>query len=167
MNPPPVPSTRRRILIADDSSQIRECLVQLLEAARYEVVEAANGHEALERLSGQDIDLVLLDLNMPELDGWQTLEQLRLRHPALPVIVITAQPNQQDWIRNPAAVALFEKPLDLPLLFRTLDEIIPFETGDGASPNPTATPTPRPFRYGRPRSDTDFMERSRVSSLNE
>ena len=139
MNPSP-PPRRQRILIADDSPAIRECLSKLLEQADYEVRQAANGQEALEQLAEARFDLMLLDLNMPELDGWRTLEQIRLQHPALPVVVITAQPNQQDWMRRLGAVALLEKPLDLPQLFQTLSEL-KHRSPQGHQP---------PLRYVRP-----------------
>src|SRR5258707_933303 len=104
--PPPGPSAcsrqapGRRILLADDSPQIRECLAILLNDAGHETIQAANGREALEELERQPFDLLMLDLNMPGVDGWATLEQLAARHPQLPVIVITAQANQGDWVRN-------------------------------------------------------------------
>ena len=157
MNPSPAPR-RQRILIADDSPAIRECLSKLLEQADYEVQQAANGQEALEQLAEARFDLMLLDLNMPELDGWGTLERIRLQHPALPVVVITAQPNQQDWMQRLGAVALLEKPLDLPLLFQTLSEL------KHRSPHGHR----RPLRYVRPwRNPALSAQPVRTSPINE
>src|ERR671930_410806 len=68
---------RARILVVDDDADIRGLLRELLERASYDVVEASNGRDGLRTLYGSSPDLVLLDVSMPELDGWQTLERIR------------------------------------------------------------------------------------------
>ena len=142
------PWNRRRLLLADDSLPIRECLTEILAGLGHEVAHASDGQQVLERLASEDFDLVLLDLNMPGLDGWDTLKRLHARHPLLPVVVITAQANQRDWMQAMGARALLEKPLDLPLLGRTIESLIPA--------HPSALPSglegqSLPLQYGRPR----------------
>ena len=151
----------KRILLADDSPQIRECLAILLNQAGYETIQVADGREALDELERHPFDLLMLDLNMPEVDGWTALEQLAGRHPNLSIIVITAQANQREWVRNLGAMALLEKPLDLPLLFQTILDL----TGDSSAAS-TAT-APAGFRYGRPRRSPATTQRIVTSGINE
>ena len=86
-----------RILVADDEKDIRSVLALYLEDAGYEVVEAADGAEALRILESQDIDLCLLDIMMPELDGYQVLKRVR-ETDDVPVIVISAKGQDSEKI---------------------------------------------------------------------
>lgn len=95
-----MPDLQRKllILIADDRASSRELLRTVLERAGYAVIEAADGEEALERARSVNPDLVLLDLQMPKLDGFGVLEQLRRdeRFRALPVLALTASAMSGD-----------------------------------------------------------------------
>ena len=86
-----------RILVADDEPDIRSVLVLYLENAGYEVLEAADGGEALELLQGEHIDLCLLDIMMPVLDGYHVLKRIR-ETSDVPVIVISAKGQDPDKI---------------------------------------------------------------------
>ena len=86
-----------RILVADDEKDIRSVLALYLEDAGYEVVEAADGAEALRVLETQDIDLCLLDIMMPELDGYQVLKRVR-EDDDVPVIVVSAKGQDSEKI---------------------------------------------------------------------
>ena len=86
-----------RILVADDEKDIRSVLRLYLEDAGYEVVEAADGMQALEVLEAQDIDLCLLDIMMPELDGYQVLKRVR-ETDDVPVIVVSAKGQDSEKI---------------------------------------------------------------------
>ena len=83
-------SVKQLILVVDDERAIRELLVRVLTINGYEVEGAADGFEALERLSARRPDLVLLDLMMPVLDGWSVLDRLRQHADPPPVIVVSA-----------------------------------------------------------------------------
>jgi CheY-like chemotaxis protein len=117
------PPAKKRILLADDSPQIRESLSKVLRNAGYHVTLVAQGGQALDRALEETFDLLLLDLNMPGMDGWETLDHLAKLKPTLPVVIITAQPDQGNWARTEGACALMEKPLDLPLLLETIREL--------------------------------------------
>lgn len=117
-------STKKKILLADDDTAIRHILVRLLSEENYVVVPAANGEEALELAEATRFDLALLDLNMPVMDGWQTFEHLAAKHPALPVIVITARPNQLFSALSAGVGALLEKPLDFTKLFQAIRSLL-------------------------------------------
>jgi len=81
-----------RILIADDTTSSRELLRIILEDAGHEVVEAEDGQEVIEKASSFAPDLVILDLQMPKLDGWGTAEALRKipRLKETPILALTA-----------------------------------------------------------------------------
>ena len=86
-----------RILVADDEPDIRSVLALYLENAGYEVLEAADGGEALEMLQGQHVDLCLLDIRMPVLDGYHVLKRIR-ETSDVPVIVISAKGQDPEKI---------------------------------------------------------------------
>ena len=80
--------TKTTIFVVDDEVNIRELLVRILEKAGYGVLTAANGNEALEKLAQSNVSLVLLDIRMPELDGFETLKRIREKS-EIPVMMLT------------------------------------------------------------------------------
>src|SRR5437879_12023121 len=114
----------KRILVVDDERSIRESLRKILRVENYEIVLAENGQEAIEKHGAERIDLLLLDLNMPVKNGWATLEWLAEVNPLLPVIIITARPNQRALAEKAGVDALMEKPLDVPLLLQTVRKLL-------------------------------------------
>jgi len=78
-----------KILVVDDEHAIRATLRMILEYEGYEVIEAANGPEALERAENSLPHLVLLDIKMPGMDGMEVLRELVRRYPNLPVIMLS------------------------------------------------------------------------------
>ncbi len=113
------PVNRRRVMVVEDDAMIRETLAEALDEEGFEVIEAANGREALDKLQGERTSLVLLDLMMPVMDGWQFREaQLRDEELAdIPVVVLSAVRDD----RVPA-VRHFSKPCDLGDLIDTVRE---------------------------------------------
>jgi CheY-like chemotaxis protein len=100
------------ILVVEDEKESRDTLREILEFEGYMVETAVNGQEALATLkaSGDKICIVLLDLFMPVMDGWQVIDQLRAdgRLSKTNVVIITSAPY-----RAPAGLPVFAKPLDL------------------------------------------------------
>ncbi len=92
------PSGKPLVLIADDRPSSRELLGLVLERAGYEVMEAEDGEQAVERVRSGNPDLVLLDLQMPGLDGYGVLAALRAepRFAQLPVLALTASAMRGD-----------------------------------------------------------------------
>lgn len=80
----------KRVLVVDDEKNIRLTLDHALTAAGYDVLTAIDGEHALQKVQENGLDLVLLDMKMPGIDGIEVLRRLRLTHEALPVIMITA-----------------------------------------------------------------------------
>ena len=83
------PSQRASILVVDDEASIRDSLRMILEYEGYRVEAAASGIEALKIARDRPPDSILLDLRMPEMDGLETLRQLRERGYEMPVLVIS------------------------------------------------------------------------------
>ena len=119
-----VKPAKEKILLVDDDPGIRRILLRLLAEDGYRVLTASNGVEALERAEATKFDLVLLDLNMPRKDGWETFEQLTAKNPLLPVILITARPNQIFPAMASGVGALLEKPLDFVKLFAMIENLL-------------------------------------------
>jgi CheY-like chemotaxis protein len=110
---------RRRVLIAEDDPSIRRMLTVALRKQGYQTAEACDGSEALEAMRGGQADLVVLDLMMPKVTGWQVLAE-RAADPKLrniPVIVITAERGDQvTKILDDGISALLPKPFNLDAL---------------------------------------------------
>jgi CheY-like chemotaxis protein len=120
-------TVHNRVLIADDDASVRGSLAAVLESEGYVVDEARNGIEAVTRAIQNAPDLVLLDLNMPHCDGWNAFSQLDWVTPLLPVIVITARPNQYQEAVRLGVDGFMEKPLNIPILVRAVKR---FTSGD-------------------------------------
>jgi len=79
----------KRILVVDDQESMRGMLADLIEMMGHEPVAVEDGAQALSRIAEGGIDLVITDLNMPTMDGMELMSQIKARHPALPVVIIT------------------------------------------------------------------------------
>jgi DNA-binding response OmpR family regulator len=94
---PSPPSLARRILVTDDAAAIRELVSTRLILAGHTVFTARNGREAMARMHERRYDALVLDLNMPELDGYGVLEQMKVFGCARPAtLVLTARHNSED-----------------------------------------------------------------------
>ncbi|MCS7251405.1 MAG: response regulator transcription factor [Anaerolineae bacterium] len=90
---------RRRILIVDDEARVRQFIRLNLELEGFEVFEASNGLEALDKIKELLPDLVLLDVMMPKMDGFETLELIR-ETSGVPVIMLTVRADETDKVRG-------------------------------------------------------------------
>jgi DNA-binding response OmpR family regulator len=91
--------SERRILVVDDDEDIRGLVAQLFGRAGYEVVEAETGRAGLRAMYQAPPDLVVLDVGMPDLDGWQTLERIRDLSD-VPVLMLTARTGELEKVRG-------------------------------------------------------------------
>jgi DNA-binding response OmpR family regulator len=89
----------RSILVVDDDPDMRQLVAELLGRAGHDVRLAADGREGLRELFRRAPDLVVLDVSMPELDGWATLERIR-EVSEVPVLMLTAQSTELDKVRG-------------------------------------------------------------------
>jgi DNA-binding response OmpR family regulator len=129
--------TRARILVVDDEVDILDLLTELLGESGYEVVRASDGREAVRALFHAQPDLVLLDVAMPELDGWQTLERIR-DVSDLPVVMLTARAAEDDKVRGLRAGAndYVTKPFSTRELLARIEALLRAHKGSG---QPTET----------------------------
>ena len=90
---------KSKILVVDDEEDLRDLMYDVLVAEDYEVVLAADGREGLKAFFGWRPDLVVSDILMPEMDGWQLLERIR-EVAEIPVIMLTALGREQDTVKG-------------------------------------------------------------------
>lgn len=118
----------RTILVAEDDPASRELLREILEDVGYQVVEAANGREALEKIEQVQPHLVILDLQMPVLDGFGVVRQLRQdeRFASLPVVALTAYAMRGDRekILGSGFTAYLAKPVDANALRTQVEQLL-------------------------------------------
>ncbi len=110
----------KRIVIVDDDASVRDSLKKVLQEAGYEVVLATDGEAGAECLSRQESDLLILDLDLPKLSGFDLLDLLAECDPLLPVIVLTGQADQCEPGALAGANVLLEKPPDVGMLLETV-----------------------------------------------
>lgn len=101
------------ILVVDDDPSIRETVAEILELEGYAVQTAGNGVEALSSIEQTRPQLVLLDMRMPQLDGWGFAAKLKERGIRLPILVMTAAQDARTWASEIGADGFLSKPFDL------------------------------------------------------
>jgi len=122
----PSPTSLKRVLVVDDAATVRLYHRSILEGAGFAVDEAINGVEALEKALATPFDLYLVDINMPKLDGYGFLRELRRQDiPQAPAVMISTEAQQKDQASAYAAGANFYlikpiKPQDLLAAMRLL-----------------------------------------------
>lgn len=100
------------ILVVEDDTSILEIVLQILRAEGYPAVGAKNGVEGLAAVDRIAPSLILLDMRMPRMDGWQFAAALRERGVASPVVVMTAAENAKRWADEVGAEGYVEKPFE-------------------------------------------------------
>jgi CheY-like chemotaxis protein len=116
---------RARVLVVDDERGIRSLLAEILSDEGYEVRQAEDGERALEVLAGWDADVILLDLSMPRMTGWEFLQARRERRIAdgTPVIVMSASRNIDEDALH--AHAVLGKPFEITRFLDALRDSLP------------------------------------------
>ena len=123
----------KKILVVDDNPEILKLLQSRLEAEGYSTISASNGREALEKISLEKPDSILLDIYMFEMDGIDTLKILREKNPLTPVIIITAFPSEETLreAEKYGVSAYLKKPFQIEELKKAIQESLEkkFEEG--------------------------------------
>jgi two-component system KDP operon response regulator KdpE len=124
-----------RVLVIDDDRSLVELLADYLSRAGHEVTGAPDGQRGLAAAAATDPDLVILDVTMPGLDGWQTLSRLRAAD-AVPVIMLTARGDEAEILRGFAAGAddYVTKPFSFAQLAARISAVLD-RTSSGRQPN--------------------------------
>jgi DNA-binding response OmpR family regulator len=114
-----------KILMADDEPYILEIMAKKIAQAGYKVVTAPDGEEALAKIKSEDPDIILLDLNMPKMDGFEVLKNLRENPPSKkwqPVIIISARTDLDDMKKGFSLEAdhYLTKPCNVPDILKAI-----------------------------------------------
>lgn len=119
-----------KILVIDDDASDRDLLAAVLTKRGYEVILADNGGTGLMLCHRRTPDAVVLDLNMPGIDGRSILRQLRILHPTLPVVVFSGHSTEEieQEMLNQGATACIQKAFSLHQLGSALQEVLPSPT---------------------------------------
>jgi two-component system response regulator (stage 0 sporulation protein F) len=118
-----------RILIVDDDEGIRVMLADLFGDEGYAVSTAGNGRQALDQVKTRAFDVVLLDMAMPVMDGWQFTRALQEHQIQVPVVAMTAARSATALAKEVVAAAYLTKPFDIETVLSTVATIV----GDDAS----------------------------------
>jgi len=118
----------KKIMTVDDSPSVRQMVAFTLQQSGYDVVEAGDGKEALEKLNGETVDLILTDLNMPNMNGIELIRQVR-QNPAykfVPVIMLTTESQQtkKEEGKKVGATAWIVKPFKPEQLVAVVKKIL-------------------------------------------
>ena len=119
----------RKALVVDDSNSMRQMVSFTLQQAGFETVEGANGVEGLQRLAEGSVDLVITDLNMPEMDGISFIKQLRTQaqFKFTPVLMLTTetQDEKKSAGRSAGATGWITKPFNPERLLQVIKKVLP------------------------------------------
>jgi CheY-like chemotaxis protein len=121
---PERPGARRQrtVLVVDDDAALRQFVSDALDAEGYRIVQASDGSSALAAVETAKPDLILLDVQMPGIDGWDVLRQLRAKAgPHQPIVVMTGQYTGQERALSTGAQGYLAKPFDLDDLLSCVD----------------------------------------------
>lgn len=118
----------KRILVVEDNADNRDMLARRLLRRGYEVAVAEDGRQGLALAEALNPDVILMDLSMPVMDGWEAMKHLR-RHPALsrtPIVALTGHAMKDDRTKSIAAGAdeYMAKPLDFAALLQLLERLL-------------------------------------------
>jgi CheY-like chemotaxis protein len=118
MKAPSGSRTEKRILIVDDDDAIRALLLTVLRRRGFDVDTARNGVEALERCNRCNYALLLLDLMMPRMSGWELLEHLapRIKEKKVPLVIVLTAGLEPAGLDPEVVVGAIRKPFDIPML---------------------------------------------------
>ena len=118
----------RNILLVEDNEESREGLARRLQRRGYEVVQACDGQQGVEQARAAVPDLILMDINMPVLDGWEATRQIKAAEPtrAVPIIALTAHALTSDRQKTLEAGCddYHTKPVELPRLLNQIEALL-------------------------------------------
>jgi len=117
-----------KILVSEDNPDIRKILVMRLEINGYDVIQAQDGEEAIDKIKKEAPDLVILDLMMPKISGFEVCRMIKFdeKYKDIPIIVLSALDQQADREKaiEGGADAYFIKPFDLELLLNKIKSFV-------------------------------------------
>ena len=114
------------VLVVEDNDSVREVLTILLSRRGYRCESATNGREAMDKVAHGHFDVVITDVNMPEMDGITLTRELTLRFSDLPVMIMTALPDEhcRESARSAGAREVLGKPFEISDLMARLHKVV-------------------------------------------
>jgi two-component system response regulator ResD len=130
-----------KVLIVDDEMRMRRVITDYLRIKGYDTVEAGDGAEALERFFQEQPDLVLLDVMMPRMDGWEVCRRIRAKS-RVPVIMLTAKGEEEDELQGfqLGVDEYISKPFSLKILLARIEAVL--RRGSGPASSSPSVPVP-------------------------
>ncbi len=127
-----------RLLLIDDNAENRDWLSRRLERRGFEVLLAEDGRAGIDTALAEKPDLILMDMNMPQVDGWEATRQIKTAMPAVPVIALTAHALTGDRERalQAGCTDYHTKPIDFPKLLLQIEQLL----GTGRVPSDAPPP---------------------------
>ena len=127
----------KRILLVEDEWKLRRIAADFLKRENFNVIEAEDGEEALNFIISQKFDLIILDLMLPKINGWELLKEVRSKDSTIPVIMLTARGSEEDilkgyemkadeYIVKPVSMKILVAKVKAFLRIHSLGEIITF-----------------------------------------
>lgn len=134
-------SPAKKVLIVDDEMRMRRVITDYLRIKGYNTVEACDGVEALERFSQEQPDLVLLDVMMPRMDGWEVCRHIRMKS-QVPIIMLTAKGEEEDELQGfeLGVDEYISKPFSLKILLARIEAVL--RRGNVSSPTSSPVSVP-------------------------
>jgi two-component system, response regulator, stage 0 sporulation protein F len=147
----------KNILVVDDEKEVTRSLEGFFSALGYKILGAFNGEEALEIIKTRRLDLILLDIRMPGIDGRDVLKRVKKDNPTIKTIVFTAYGKQyKDEVEKLGVDSFFTKPLNLSKLIETIQTLI----GPDAAIKPPTEPIHVEETKGIPKAKILFIQPS-------
>jgi two-component system, chemotaxis family, chemotaxis protein CheY len=119
----------KRILTIDDSKTIRDMLMLTLADAGFDVLQAVDGKDGLDVLDREQVDVVITDINMPKMDGYEVIRHMRSNsaHKTTPILVLTteSEADKKNLARAAGATGWMVKPFDPDRLIATINKVAP------------------------------------------
>jgi two-component system chemotaxis response regulator CheY len=119
----------KRILTIDDSKTIRDMLMLTLADAGFDVLQAVDGQDGLDVLDREQVDVVITDINMPKMDGYEVIRHMRSNsaHKSTPILVLTteSETDKKNLARAAGATGWMVKPFDPDRLIATINKVAP------------------------------------------
>ena len=113
----------RRVLVVEDDERVRGALCDYLEELGYAPEPAANGIEAMERFEKESFRLVVADYKMPGESGLEVVKAMRLRDPALPVLMVSGYATEFAWEARTLGISVVRKPVDFGVFAQVVEGI--------------------------------------------
>jgi two-component system chemotaxis response regulator CheY len=119
----------KKILTVDDSKTMRDMLLMTLKRAGYEVIQAEDGQDGLDKLEANGADVIITDINMPVMDGITFIKECRMRsaYSATPILTLTTESSDKKKAegRNAGATGWIVKPFNPEKLLRVVEKVCP------------------------------------------